>query len=107
MPGLNQTGPMGMGAMTGRGRGVCGSGRAGYRSGNLGNAGFGRGFRRGFGARMNTYPGQGMGRNRAAYLQDYPGDEQMELSSLKNEAQYMQRTLEAINERITELEHNQ
>jgi len=113
MPGLNQTGPAGMGPMTGRGRGVCSTGRAAYSSGNSENLGFGRGMgfgrgcRRGFGAQMNVFPGQGMGRNRRAYFEDYSGDAQSELGRLKNEAQSMQRALETINERITEMEKNQ
>ena len=48
MPGRDKTGPMGAGAMTGRGLGVCtGVNDPGYRAGF--GMGFGRGYGRGFG----------------------------------------------------------
>jgi len=113
MPGINQTGPAGMGPMTGRGRGICSTGRVADGTGIPRNMGFGqgmgcgRGYRRGFGAQMNAYPTQGMGgRGRRPYFQAYPEDGQMELSRLKNEAATMSNALEEINERINELEKN-
>ena len=51
MPGIDGTGPMGAGAMTGRGFGFCGGGldkRAGFGSGTACRRGFGRGSRRFF-----------------------------------------------------------
>ena len=50
MPGRDGTGPMGYGAMTGRGMGAC-AGAPGYRFGAGFGLGFGchRGFGRGFG----------------------------------------------------------
>jgi hypothetical protein len=44
MPGMDRTGPLGQGPLTGRGLGPCGAG-AGFRRG------FGRGMGRGFGFR--------------------------------------------------------
>ena len=113
MPGINQTGPAGMGPMTGRGRGICSTGRATDGTGIPINMGFGqgmgcgRGYRRGFGAQMNAYPARGMGRGRGPSVQAYPEDAQMELGRLKNEAANMQNTLETINARITELEKSE
>ena len=113
MPGLNQRGPAGMGPMTGRGRGVCNTGRADDGFGIPGNRGYGRGmrlgrgFRRGFNAQMNVYPGWGMGRGRGAYGPAYPEEAQAELGRLKNEAANMQHALEVINARITELEKSE
>lgn len=51
MPGRNGTGPMGAGAMTGRGLGLCAGGgmpnkSTGLRCGMACRRGFGRGFRR-------------------------------------------------------------
>lgn len=57
MPGRNQTGPNGMGPMTGRGMGLRNGGgnRLGF------NSGFGRGFRSGRGNRFRSGMGQGYG----------------------------------------------
>lgn len=57
MPGLDQTGPAGLGAGTGRGMGPCGRGMA-YRRGGAqgGGRGFGRGSGRGRGFCWNYYP---------------------------------------------------
>ena len=56
MPGRNQTGPNGMGPMTGRGMGVRnGVGRQGF------NSGFGRGNRMGRGNGYGNGMGQGFG----------------------------------------------
>jgi hypothetical protein len=55
MPGGDRTGPLGMGAMTGRAAGFCaGQNRAGYT-----NAGYGRGFGAGMG---RAWGGGGAGR---------------------------------------------
>ena len=55
MPGQDQTGPTGMGSMTGRGAGICaGNNQPGY-AGNFGfRRGGGRGMGRGFGYRAAT-----------------------------------------------------
>lgn len=45
MPGMDRTGPLGQGPLTGRGLGLCGRG-----------LGFGRGMGRGFGRRMMIMP---------------------------------------------------
>jgi hypothetical protein len=55
MPGLNGTGPMGKGPMTGRGAGTCNGGGNGQRCGMGNRRGLGRGLGRG--------AGRGFGRN--------------------------------------------
>ncbi len=104
MPGFDRSGPMGAGPMTGRAMGRCnpnqttgtpafygGYGRGmAFRRGRGGGFGAGRGFRRGFGM------GYGWAGPVAA-----PGNE---LDALKNEADFMKKSLEAINRRIEELQ---
>ncbi|HZK20921.1 MAG TPA: DUF5320 domain-containing protein [Oscillospiraceae bacterium] len=91
MPGRDGTGPMGLGALTGRGLGFCkGSNAIKYGVGlgmglGLGYAcrrGFGRGFGRGFFARQTST------------------EEQKEL--LKEQKNALQEQLKAINEQLQE-----
>ena len=104
MPGFDRSGPMGAGPMTGRAMGRCnpnqvagnqaffgGFGRGmAFRRGRGGGFGAGRGFRRGFG------PGYGWAAP--------PVPAGSELEALKSEADFMQKSLEAIQRRIAELE---
>ncbi len=116
MPGGDGTGPAGMGPMTGRAAGYC----AGYGTPGFANPMGGRGFRgRGFFGRgrgwRNRFYATGMpGWMRAGYGYPYgygseyaspaaPTAEQ-EKEELKQQAQYMQESLDAINNRISELE---
>ncbi len=115
MPRGDRTGPSGLGPMTGRGAGYC----AGYSvpgfinpiSGRGSGFGFGRGFGRGrglgrgFGWRGAGYP--------YAYGSPYPAvpyapemTPQQETDMLKGQAKVMQDEINAINERIKELESN-
>jgi hypothetical protein len=118
MPGLNRTGPMGAGPMTGGGRGLCnpataGSARAfsgvygyggglGLRRGFRGGggygrgAGMGRGYGRGYGMGYGWYP-PAMG---PAF--SYPAADEMEM--LRAEADYLKQSLDAIKARMDELE---
>jgi hypothetical protein len=116
MPFGDGTGPMGMGPMTGRAAGYC----AGYGVPGYMNPGFGRGYGRGFygrgrgggrgRGRGNRYwafgfPGQGYGAGPVAYGQvPVALSTEQELAGLKQQSEYMQSTLEEINERIKELE---
>lgn len=111
MPGGDYTGPMGMGARTGRGAGFCGaSGIPGYANSGLDRCGFG--FRRGAGRGFSGY-GRGMGDRffrpagygAGAYgyaPAAYPGlaDEQQ---ALKAEADALKSQLEEINARLDAL----
>jgi len=113
MPGFNQTGPSGFGPMTGRGRGLCRTGRPVDETGITGNAGygrgmrFGRGFRCGLGPEIRANEGRGLGRNRAAFLGAYPEDVQAEMSRLKRQAEAMKQALDVINQRLSEMEKSE
>ena len=127
MPGLNGTGPSGMGSITGWGRGFCNPLRTadgpapilkpGYRGYGYGQ-GFGRGFGQGRCFRGGFGPGFGRGRGygrgfdpRVAYPfvgrwygSSYAMNSDDELNLLKDEANAMKKELDAINKRIQELE---
>ena len=91
MPGFDGTGPRGQGPFSGGGRGYC-AGVAGYaRPGFFGGRSFRRGGPRGFGFRRAGY---------FAYRQD-------DVNMLKEEAAYLKEELNAIEERITQLEKSE
>lgn len=109
MPGGDRTGPAGLGPMTGRGAGYCagypvpaymnpvpGRGRGyGFGRGWGRGHGWGRGFGRGFGWYANPY---------MAPL--YPANvtPRQEAEMLKEQAGAMREEIDAINNRIKELE---
>jgi hypothetical protein len=112
MPGGDRTGPVGMGPMTGRAAGFCaGYGMPGYMNPVGGRGFFGRG--RGFGGR-----GGGRGRRHWFWATGLPGwaragfadfadvapTAEQEQEALKQQAKYVQDSLDAINKRIDELE---
>ena len=107
MPGYDRTGPMGAGPMTGGDRGRGNPTTAGTIPAYAYGRGLGlrRGFRGGFG------PGVGRGYGRcyrwdpAASGSFYPLDMSDEIEMLKAEADYMQKSLQAINKRIEDLEN--
>lgn len=96
MPGGDGTGPRGMGPMTGRGAGFC----TGYSTAGYANTvfGFGRGRGRGLGWRgafaNGYYENQ--------YLREITPKQEAE--ALKSQAKIMQDEINAINERIKEIE---
>ena len=98
MPAGDGTGPMGMGAMTGRGAGYC-SGAA-----MPGNAGYGYGRGMGFGGgrgcrnRFFAAGAQGRFAPRAGF------DPAMEKQDLKNRAEALQAQLDAIQKRLADME---
>ena len=120
MPGGDGTGPGGMGPMTGRAAGFC----AGYPIPGYANPIGGRGYG-GWGRGGGFGRGRGLGWGRAGYggpaWGDYanpyagypaaypaafgaaPSPEQ-EKEALKQQAQYLQQSLESIGKRIEELE---
>ena len=112
MPGFDQTGPMGAGPMTGGARGRCNPAAAARVPAYAGGYGYGRGLglRRGFrgGYGPDTGRGRGYGRGYLSYPpaadSAYPMDVAGEVDMLKANANYMQKSLDAINKRIEELE---
>ena len=111
MPGFDGTGPMGAGSMTGGRRGYCNPATAGTMP-FYGGYGYGRGLglRRGF--RGGYGPGMGMGRGYGrgygwyppATGPVYPVGAAGEIDILKEQAGYMQNSLDEINRRINDLE---
>lgn len=119
MPGMDGTGPMGMGPSTGWGRGRC-SGYATYgRPDYFGGwgPGWGRGFGRGRGRRSGVGFGRGFGRGAGGRLWTggppswgwggkYPWmapNKEAEVSWLRGEAEMLKADMEAVQHRIDEL----
>lgn len=104
MPGGDRTGPLGMGPMTGRGAGFC--------TGNTVSGFMNPTINRGMGFGLGCGRGRGFGRGWGYGWADpgYPNTAQPanlqadELTALKNQAKYLNGTLQAINSRITDLE---
>ena len=110
MPGLDRSGPMGAGPMTGGRRGICG--RAGVAI-NQPAYGSGYGYGRGMGFRRGYGRGRGHGFGPAysgvPYPQAYgttgdPASKTNEMALLRADADAMRQSLESIQHRITELE---
>ncbi|MBL7068314.1 MAG: DUF5320 family protein [Candidatus Omnitrophica bacterium] len=88
MPGGDGTGPMGMGPMTGGGRGYCAV--------PLGRSfGRGRGWGRGYGRRRGWF---------GSWPYMSGATPQQEADMLREEARFMQDEIQSINQRIGELE---
>jgi hypothetical protein len=130
MPGRDRTGPMGMGAMTGRGAGCCaetglpGQGQAGTAPG----WGFGMGLRAGRGGRMGRFggycqrnmfyatglPGYLRMGSRAVAPVGYSGfgyptpspeiDPELEKEALRRQQAAIQTQLDIIKKRLSEIE---
>lgn len=99
MPRMDGTGPMGKGAMTGRGNGNC-------QNSNICNQ---QGLGVGYGKRNRNGNGNGMGfgfrhgQNFSSNLQPLAKDE---LTFLKNKANNMENNLNSLKARISELEQS-
>jgi len=113
MPGLNRTGPMSEGAMTGGQRGLCNPVNTEYGTGN--GANYGRGLGRGcrFQGGRRAERGYGFGRGRTFQHQSVNGPVPNiepglsdEVNMLKTQADSMQNALEEINQRIALLAGN-
>jgi len=103
MPGFDRTGPQGLGPMTGGARGLCNPRASGYGSQFAGGFGYGRGFGMGRGYGRGFGRGMGMGYG-PGYGPRYPLEAADETAQLKAEADYMKKSLDAINKRLEELE---
>jgi hypothetical protein len=119
MPRGDRTGPMGMGAMTGRGAGYC----AGFGMPGFAHAGSGRGFGMGRG-RGSGFGGGGRGRRNMFYATGLPGwmrfgqgvvpygnmapyrqvNPETEKQALKQQAEVLQSELDMVKKRISEIE---
>lgn len=103
MPRGDGTGPAGMGSMSGRGAGYCaGFGTPGFVNRGAGfGGGFGRGLGRGFGRGL----GLGFGRATTPWfgLTGRSGGE-AEQTLLKNRAEALKTQLDAVQQRLGELE---
>ncbi|KPJ65609.1 MAG: hypothetical protein AMJ45_04880 [Syntrophobacter sp. DG_60] len=108
MPAGNGTGPFGLGPMTGRGMGYCaGYGVPGYYANPRPRLGLGRGRGRGF--RWQYWATGLPGWMRYGYAPGvapvYPGiAPEQELGFLKDQASFLEQQLNAISNRIKELE---
>ena len=107
MPGLDRTGPMGAGSMTGGGRGLCGpcgltrpSAPRGFCMG--GGLGFGRGMGKGRGWGRGLGYGRRFSSPSSGFFPNLKLTE--ELVMLKNEAENLKKELDAIGQRIVDLE---
>lgn len=116
MPRGNRTGPAGEGPMTGRGAGFC----AGYSTPGFANPIRGRGYGFGFGRGMGYgfRGGRGGGGRRAAPYAGYygyeapiaaapaytPPTQEQELAVLRDQAEFFDKTLAELRERIAGLE---
>lgn len=115
MPGFDRTGPMGDGPMTGGARGRCNpvTASGGYTA-YSGRNQFGPGHRRIRGRRGGFGPGHGFGRGYGANYGWYPPAAGQwpavapadEVEALRAEADYLRRSMDAVNARIAELEKN-
>jgi len=121
MPRGDGTGPLGMGPMTGRAAGYC----AGYTVPGFVNPGYGiglwgcgRGIRRGFrnqfyatgltgwqrGGGWQAWGSPYMPDMRYGFRPETTINKEQELSALKDQAAYLEETLENLRKRIDELE---
>lgn len=91
MPGRDGTGPMGQGAVTGRGMGACNDTGVTYGYGRGLGAGIGRGIARG--ARLGLGLGLGYGCRRLMNRQNAVVDDRV---ALTEEKAFLQRRLDAI-----------
>lgn len=101
MPGLDKSGPMGQGSMTGRGLGMCNDISAQTTEFQ---AGYGRGLacRRGFGAgRGRGFYFQGFNQNSPVTASQSNGQE-----SLQTQVDEMKQTLKAIQQQIEKLQED-
>ena len=117
MPAGDRTGPMGMGPVTGHRAGYC----AGYNMPGYANAGPGRGFGAGRGRGWFGGGGRGRGWRHWYHATGLPGwarfrsapawgpwaappSQEQEAELLRTQAEWLQQQLDAVSQRVAELE---
>ena len=110
MPRMDGTGPMGAGAMTGRGLGSCNSANVAeeradttrvYGMGRM--RGCGRGFARGAGRGMGLGRGRGMGMRFASGNRTSQANPESRKDMLQRQENILQEQLSMVNERLENL----
>ena len=106
MPGFNQTGPIGKGPMTGRGRGRCKAGKSEFNPYVPENVGMGRsmGFGNGFRGGVSDNSGRGFRARRVTLPPADEGNMRVEVDRLRQQTELMQQSLDQIHQRIREME---
>ncbi len=104
MPGFDGNGPMGEGPMTGGARGYCNRPETGYAGpyGFRSMMAYGRGYRKGLGMRRGF--GRSWKRGFGAYAPENSLTAEKELAVLKKQADSVRATLDSITQRIAEIE---
>ncbi|MDA3925602.1 MAG: DUF5320 domain-containing protein [Kiritimatiellae bacterium] len=110
MPGGDRTGPMGMGAMTGRGAGICaGNTNPGFTNFTMGR-GFGRGMGRGMsqggfgGGRWGGRGGFNFAGRRGSFATGVAYDQVDEKTILVNQEKALKMELDAVKNRLSSME---
>ena len=98
MPGFDGTGPSGQGPMTGWGAGRCAGNAPAPGAGFGRGLGRGRGFGRGFGRGLCRWGAAG-----APALANAPVSAEDEENVLKNQLSWLQRQVQAIEERLAQV----
>jgi hypothetical protein len=105
MPGYDRSGPMGGGPMTGGMRGFCNPAATANRFSSFGGGrGFGQGFRGGMGRGRRSGFGRGFSGYPQAVAGPYADGSAVELDGLKAQADFLRNSLDAISQRIAQLE---
>lgn len=104
MPGLDRSGPMGGGPMTGGRRGLCGRTRSAADMSAAGGYGRAMGMRRGFGRGCGRGFGPAYGGYAHPPAYPYPLSKTDEVEMLRADADARRKSLDAIQRRIEELE---
>ena len=111
MPGFDQTGPEGMGPMTGGGRGRCTAygrraGRRSFRQ-QTGWGGRGRGWSRWSGGSRSNRRGWGRFQGLQRPFYETFDTREEEMAQIKKESAMLKGELDAIEQRLRELENRQ
>lgn len=108
MPRGDRTGPEGMGPMTGRGAGLCrGNDSPGYVSAGKDRFGISGNRSGGFGGRRRGCRNMFYATGLPGWMRfngDTAGPRENEIQHLKSQADFLNRSLDAVNKRLSEVE---